>query len=127
MHDQVQAVERENGVLKEQVQKYKQEAMQKEQQANSYQQQANELQRMIQQGKDVDKTVVEKIAKDIAQERAQHQKSMMEANRKIKELDNELKNVRIDGLKANRGNDSLKDEVKRNVMSKIDLLIKEIK
>jgi hypothetical protein len=31
MHDQVQAVERENGVLKEQVQKYKQEAMQKEQ------------------------------------------------------------------------------------------------
>jgi len=51
----------------------------------------------------------------------------MEANRKIKELDNELKNVRIDGLKANRGNDSLKDEVKRNVMSKIDLLIKEIK
>ncbi len=36
MQDQVQALERENGVLREQVQRYKQEAMQKEQQANSY-------------------------------------------------------------------------------------------
>ncbi len=52
---------------------------------------------------------------------------MQEANKKIKELDAELKKIKIEGVNANKGNESFKDEVKRNVMTKIDSLMRDIK
>ena len=119
LNEKIASLEKETSQSRGKINALQNEISSKETQLDKVEQQKRELEKLLAQGKDVDKLQLEKISNELKKERKDFERQVNELNQKLSETEKELARARAEVGIHGHSKETLKEQVKSQVTSGI--------